>query len=214
MSKQLNIWHPTTGQKYYIEEIKKKKVVWCVGPAGSGKTTSAVKCATKALIDKQVKRIIITRPYIGADLDIGFLPGKLESKMSPYTRPIIDEMLVHGFNMNQINEKLSDKVIEVVPITFARGRNFVNSFVIVDELQNCRLSQIILLLTRFGIGSRMVLCGDPTQSDLKDRNQVDIVGLGRFLSDVEDFGYVELGVDDIKREEIVKDILRRFDEYK
>jgi phosphate starvation-inducible PhoH-like protein len=146
MSKQLNIWHPTNGQKYYIEAIKKEKVVWCCGPAGSGKSSTAVKCAIRCLCDKNnpIEKILITRPYVGADVDIGFLPGKLESKMSPYTRPIIDEMIVHGWSTKEINEKLCEKIIEVVPITFARGRNFHNSFVIVDELQNCKMSQILL----------------------------------------------------------------------
>lgn len=217
MSKSINIFHPTNGQKYYIEEIKKRKIVLCCGVAGTGKTSVAVKCAIRCLMDQNnpIEKIVITRRYIGADVDIGFLPGKLESKMSPYTRPIIDEMMVHGLTMQQINDKLADKIIEVVPITFARGRNFHNTFVIVDEVQNCTLDQVTLLLTRFGRNSRMVLCGDPSQSDVKPKWRLDVVGIGRFLAeDIEDFGYVELGEDDIMREEIVKEILKKLKEYK
>lgn len=200
-------------QKKYLDLIKEKKIIITTGPAGSGKSCLCVQFAVQELIKKNYERIIITRPYIGAEAGMGHLPGTLEEKMDPFIRPIFDEMINYGLTCEEIKKKVADKVIEIVPILYARGRNFHNSIIIIDEAQNCTYDQLLLLITRIGRKSRIIINGDPSQSDLPESSKINLDKFGQFLSSIKDVGYIRLTNEDIVREVIVGEILERLERW-
>jgi len=184
-----------------------KKLVIAVGPAGTGKTMLACEEAIINLKKNIIKKIVITRPIIGADNDIGYLPGTIEDKMTPWTRPIFDVFYEH-YPKTKILQFIKNDQIEISPLIYMRGRTFKNSFIIGDEMQNANVNQMKMLLTRIGENSKMIINGDLEQVDL----QKNVSGLEHFLNLIrtkndEQIGLVIMNKDDVKRSDIVKKIL-------
>lgn len=204
---------PFTNHNLYKNLLSNQsnKLIFACGPAGTGKTMLATQQAIADLKSKKVDRIIITRPTIGADEDIGFLPGTLEDKMAPWVKPIFDVFL-ENYKKVQLEKMVKNEVIEIAPLAFMRGRTFKKSFIIGDELQNTTVNQMKMLLTRIGDGSRMVATGDIEQADLEG-----ISGLEHFVEllercpEMEEIKYVVMGQQDIRRSEIVKKVLRLYE---
>jgi len=186
---------------------KTKKIVVATGPAGTGKTLFATEIGIKNFIMGNVEKIIFTRPSVSVDEDLGYLPGTLEEKMAPWVRPIYD-ILYNFINPKDVTTLLEDKIIEISPLGFMRGRTFKNCWIIADEMQNSTVSQMKMLLTRLGENTRLVVTGDLDQHDRHD----EINGLDDFLNKFKgkrssSITSVEFDNDDIQREEIVKEVL-------
>jgi phosphate starvation-inducible PhoH-like protein len=184
-----------------------KDIVFGIGPAGTGKTMLACQVAVKAFLDGQVDRIIVTRPAVSADEDLGFLPGTLEEKMAPWTRPIFDVFREY-FYSNEIEGMIREGVIEISPLAYMRGRTFKDAYIIADEMQNATPNQMKMLLTRIGNGSKMVVTGDLAQADrLKDNGLIDFTNQ---LKDVETsrISTVYFAHKDIERHEVVSEVLQ------
>ena len=206
----------TKGQQTYIDAINTNKIVFCTGPAGSGKSHISTTIGLSGLMNNEYERLIITRPLIPAGgEDMGALPGSALSKIHPYLIPIYEEMEKH-LPANTIKSMLNNsmgKRIEVVPLAFMRGRNFHNCFVVADEMENASEEQILMLLTRTGINTKVVLNGDFAQTDLYKQRNVSINRLRYLDKNVFDFGLVELTEADIVREKIVADIVQNWNLY-
>lgn len=183
-----------------------KKLIIAIGPAGTGKTLIACEEAIKHLKNNNVKKIIITRPIIGADNDIGYLPGKLEDKMSPWTRPILDVFYEH-FTKQKIEQFIKNDIIEISPLIYMRGRTFKNSFIIADEMQNTNNNQMKMLLTRIGENSKMVITGDLHQKDISITSGLDhfLELLKKNNSDM--IALIHMNNKDIKRSNVVQKII-------
>lgn len=176
-SRQVKILPRNKSQETYILELldRERDIVFGIGPAGTGKTLLACQAGVKAFLDGSVERIIVTRPAVSADEDLGFLPGTLEEKMAPWTRPIFDVFREY-FYANEIEGMIKEGVIEISPLAYMRGRTFKNSFIIADEMQNATQNQMKMLLTRIGNESQMVVTGDLNQADrLKDNGLIDFI---------------------------------------
>ena len=206
----------TLGQKKYIEAIKDNTIVFGIGPAGTGKTYLAVAMAVTALRNKEVNRIILTRPAIEAGEKLGFLPGDLQSKVDPYLRPLYDgmyEMLgAEGFLRHQ-----ERGMIEVAPLAYMRGRTLDNAFIILDEAQNTTPEQMKMFLTRIGFGSKAIVTGDITQIDLPDGKKSGLFEAQRVLKGIEDIEFCILTEKDVVRHPLVQEIIKayaKFDEEK
>jgi phosphate starvation-inducible PhoH-like protein len=196
-------------QETYILELMDdtKDIVFGIGPAGTGKTMLACQVGVKAFLDGEVDKIVVTRPAVSADEDLGFLPGTLEEKMAPWTRPIFD-VLREYFYANEIEGMIKEGVIEISPLAYMRGRTFKDSFIIADEMQNATPNQMKMLLTRIGTGSKMVVTGDLAQADrLKDNGLLDFVNqLEQHESSR--ISAVYFSQRDIERHEAVKEVLQ------
>ena len=176
-SRQVKILPRNKSQETYILELldRERDIVFGIGPAGTGKTLLACQAGVKAFLDGSVERIIVTRPAVSADEDLGFLPGTLEEKMAPWTRPIFDVFREY-FYANEIEGMIKEGVIEISPLAYMRGRTFKNSFIIADEMQNATQNQMKMLLTRIGNESQMVVTGDLNQADrIKDNGLIDFI---------------------------------------
>ncbi len=207
---QRTIQGKTPNQRRYLEEIHSNDVVFGVGPAGTGKTYLAVACAVNALRRHEVKRIILTRPAVEAGEKLGFLPGSLVEKVNPYLRPLYDA-LFEMMGAEQANKAIEERVIEVAPLAFMRGRTLNQAFVILDEAQNTTPEQMKMFLTRLGYSSRTVVTGDVTQTDLP-RHQMS--GLGhalRILEGVEGISQVHLTTADVVRHPLVARIVEAYE---
>jgi phosphate starvation-inducible PhoH-like protein len=201
----------TVNQKKLVQEINLKDMVFAVGPAGTGKTYTAVAMAVKALKAKEVKRIVLTRPAVEAGENLGFLPGDLKEKLDPYLMPLYDalrDMIPH--------EKLADMlefgVIEIAPLAFMRGRTLDKAFVILDEAQNTTPMQMKMFLTRMGMTAKFVITGDMTQVDLPHKQKSGLAHVLDVLKDIEEIGVIRLGQSDIIRHSLVKKIVTAFEE--
>tara|TARA_B100000900_G_scaffold383682_1_gene371836 strand:- start:1322 stop:1903 length:582 start_codon:yes stop_codon:yes gene_type:complete len=184
-----------------------KDIVFGIGPAGTGKTMLACQVAVKAFLDGTVDKIIVTRPAVSADEDLGFLPGTLEEKMAPWTRPIFDVFREY-FYANEIEGMIKEGVIEISPLAYMRGRTFKNSFVIADEMQNATPNQMKMLLTRIGSNSKMCVTGDLAQADrIKDNGLLDFVNNLK-EHDSKLISAVYFKQRDIERHEAVKEVLQ------
>ncbi len=198
----------TAGQKHYVDAIRKNTVTFGIGPAGTGKTYLAMAMAVDALHKKEVGRIILTRPAVEAGEKLGFLPGTLYEKVDPYLRPLYDAL----FDMMDIEKStmLTEKgVIEVAPLAFMRGRTLNDSFVILDEAQNTTPEQMKMFLTRLGFGSKVVVTGDVTQTDLIG-GMSGLMQVRDILGDVADVGFVELTPRDVVRHRLVQRIVTAY----
>jgi len=176
-SRQVKILPRNKNQETYILELlnRERDIVFGIGPAGTGKTLLACQAGVKAFLDGSIDRIIVTRPAVSADEDLGFLPGTLEQKMAPWTRPIFDVFREY-FYANEIEGMIKEGVIEISPLAYMRGRTFKNSYIIADEMQNATQNQMKMLLTRIGTESQMVVTGDLNQADrLKDNGLIDFI---------------------------------------
>ena len=202
----------TLGQKDYVEQIRKKMIVFGVGPAGTGKTYLAMAMAVTAFRNEEVSRIILTRPAIEAGEKLGFLPGDLQSKVDPYLRPLYDA-LYDMLGMETYQNLFERGVIEVAPLAYMRGRTLNEAFIILDEGQNTSREQMKMFLTRLGFGSRMIVTGDITQVDLPDGKPSGLVEAVRVLRGVDDIAIVELTHKDVVRHELVQSIIQAYDRH-
>ena len=211
--KQNHLTAKTPNQKKYIKSVKENQVVICSGPAGTGKTHVATSMAIMGLVRGEYEKVIITRPLVQAGEDTGYLPGTIREKTAPYLRPIFDELLCYVSNSDIITLMNSGQ-IEICPLAYMRGRNFHHCFIVADECQNASEKQLMMLLTRIGKGSKIVLTGDTTQSDLAYRNQGGLNDCINGLEDVDGVGIVKLNTEDIVREPIVERIVTAMEKYK
>ena len=202
----------TVGQQQYIESIKKNTIVLGVGPAGTGKTFLAVAMAVKALREKQVTRIILTRPAIEAGEKLGFLPGDLQSKIDPYLRPLYDAL--YEMLGAEVYQKLMEKgTIEIAPLAYMRGRTLDDSFIILDEAQNATPEQMKMFLTRLGFNSKAVVTGDLTQTDLPRGQKSGLGAAVKILADIEDIGIHYFTERDVVRHRLVQKIIQAYEKY-
>ena len=202
----------TIGQKEYIQSVLKNTVTIGVGPAGTGKTYLAVAAAVQAFREKQVNRIILTRPAVEAGERLGFLPGDLQSKVDPYLRPLYDA-LFDMLGAETYQKYLERGNIEVAPLAYMRGRTLDDSFIILDEAQNTSREQMKMFLTRLGFGSKIVITGDVTQIDLPDGKASGLREAMRVLKNVEGIGICELTSADVVRHVMVQRIVRAYESY-
>ena len=201
----------TLGQKRYVDAIKKNTITLGIGPAGTGKTYLAVAAAVAAFRDKQVNRIILTRPAVEAGERLGFLPGDLQSKVDPYLRPLYDA-LFDMLGAETYNKYLERGSIEVAPLAYMRGRTLDDSFIILDEAQNTSREQMKMFLTRLGFGSKIVITGDITQIDLPRDTVSGLKEAMRVLDGVEDIAICRLNEADVARHVIVQRIIKAYEE--
>ncbi|QJA08013.1 PhoH family protein [Romboutsia sp. CE17] len=202
----------TLGQKEYIKLIENNDITFGIGPAGTGKTYLAVAMAVKAFKKDEVSRIILTRPAVEAGESLGFLPGDLKDKVDPYLRPLYDA-LFDMIGPDKFNKYLERGTIEVAPLAFMRGRTLDNAFIILDEAQNTTPEQMKMFLTRLGFGSKAVVTGDITQTDLPNKNKSGLIQARKVLKDVPGIGDITLSDKDVVRHELVQRIIRAYDKF-
>ncbi|MCC5874977.1 MAG: PhoH family protein [Candidatus Sumerlaeia bacterium] len=202
----------TPGQKRYIDMIRKKDIVFGIGPAGTGKTYLAVAMAVSMLISGKVSRIILCRPAVEAGEKLGFLPGDLQEKLNPYVRPLYDA-LYEMMDAEKIRQALETGVIEIAPLAFMRGRTLNNAFVILDEGQNTTPEQMKMFLTRLGFESKAVITGDVTQIDLPNSARSGLIQVQRVLGHVDDIGFVHFNEVDVVRHDLVMKIIRAYEQF-
>ena len=202
----------TLGQKEYINLIKNNDITFGIGPAGTGKTYLAVAMAVKAFKRDEVSRIILTRPAVEAGENLGFLPGDLKDKVDPYLRPLYDA-LFDMLGADKFNKYLERGLIEVAPLAFMRGRTLDNAFIILDEAQNTTKEQMKMFLTRLGFGSKAVVTGDLTQTDLPDNKRSGLLHATNVLKGVEGIGSITLTERDVVRHALVQRIIVAYDKY-
>ena len=202
----------TVGQRRYVDAITKHTVTFGIGPAGTGKTFLAVAMAVRALREKQVSRIILTRPAIEAGEKLGFLPGDLQSKIDPYLRPLYDAMY-EMLGAENYQRQLEKGNIEIAPLAYMRGRTLDDSFIILDEAQNATPEQMKMFLTRLGFNSKAVITGDLTQTDLPDRQKSGLAVAVKVLEGVEDIAVHAFSDRDVVRHQLVQRIIRAYEKY-
>ena len=202
----------TLGQQQYVDAIRKNTCVFAVGPAGTGKTYLAIAMAVVALKNKDIERIILTRPAVEAGEKLGFLPGDLQQKVDPYLRPLYDA-LNDMMGMESYQRLLERGAVEVAPLAYMRGRTLNDAFIILDEAQNTTSEQMKMFLTRMGMGSRMIITGDITQIDLPAGKKSGLVEALDVLKGVEDIGMVTLTHRDVVRHELVQAIVRAYEKH-
>jgi phosphate starvation-inducible PhoH-like protein len=200
----------TPGQANYVEAVRKKDLVFSVGPAGSGKTYLAVAMAVEALKNHSVRKIVLVRPAVEAGESLGFLPGDLQAKINPYLRPLLDA--IHEMiGYDQSIALMERDVIEVCPLAYMRGRTLNDSFIILDEAQNTTISQMKMFLTRMGHNSKIVVSGDPTQVDLPQKSQSGLLDAVARLKSIKGVAIARLTAKDIVRHRLVTDIVKAYD---
>ena len=202
----------TVNQRRYLEAIERNDLVIGIGPAGTGKTYLAVAMAISALMNKQVARIVLTRPAVEAGERLGFLPGTLQEKVDPYLRPLYDA-LYDMLDSERVEKLLERNVIEVAPIAFMRGRTLNDSFIILDEAQNCTPEQMKMVLTRQGFNSKMVVNGDVTQIDLPAGRRSGLIDATEVLRGVEGISFVQFDDKDVVRHTLVQRIVKAYERY-
>lgn len=202
----------TLGQRQYVEKIKKNTITFGVGPAGTGKTFLAVAMAVKALREKKISRIILTRPAIEAGEKLGYLPGDLQSKIDPYLRPLYDA-LFEMIGPENYARQLEKQVIEIAPLAYMRGRTLDDSFIILDEAQNATPEQMKMFLTRLGFNSKAVITGDLTQTDLPRGQKSGLAQVVTILSDIEDIATHYFTERDVVRHKLVQKIILAYEKY-
>ena len=202
----------TIGQKGYVDTIRRKDIVFGIGPAGTGKTYIAVAMAVNAFKNKEIQKIILARPAVEAGERLGFLPGDLQEKVDPYLRPLYDALydVLGRESALRLKEK---EVIEVVPLAYMRGRTLDNSFIILDEAQNTTPEQMKMFLTRMGFGSKVVVTGDVTQIDLPRGKKSGLIEASKILKDVKEIGFCYMKDADVVRHQLVKKIINAYDVY-
>jgi len=200
----------TKNQKIYFDSIVSNDITICTGPAGSGKTAIAVSLACEYLMSNKISRIIMTRPVIESGRGLGFLPGTMSEKINPYMIPILEEMEKY-MSKDSIAQLTAQKVLEICPLEYMRGRNFHNAFIILDEAQNCTFEQIKMFVTRIGQNSKAVINGDTKQSDLPEYTRDGFNKVKDLLQDMNSIGICSLTKADVQRHGIIANILERFE---
>lgn len=199
----------TANQKKMVQEAEKNDIVFAIGPAGTGKTYTAVALAVRALKNKQVKKIILTRPAVEAGESLGFLPGDLKEKIDPYLRPLYDA-LDDMIPADKLGYYMSTRTIEIAPLAYMRGRTLDNAFIILDEAQNATDLQIKMFLTRIGSNAKAIINGDLTQVDLPRNQRSGLMTAVRILKNIDGIAHIELDEEDVVRHRLVKAILRAY----
>ncbi|HHH76275.1 MAG TPA: PhoH family protein [Phycisphaerae bacterium] len=199
----------TPGQKKYLQAMQAKDLIFCLGPAGTGKTYMAVAMAVNLLKHDKVRRLILVRPAVEAGEKLGFLPGDMQAKVNPYLRPLFDA-LGDMMDYSQIRRFMANDVIEVIPLAFMRGRTLNDSVVILDEAQNTTVSQMLMFLTRMGHGSKMIVTGDDSQVDLDDGATSGLLDAKKRLSGIKGLSVVRLDRCDIVRHRLVQNIVEAY----
>jgi len=207
-----NVAPKTLNQKLYIEAIEKHDMVFGIGPAGTGKTYLAVSMAVRALLEKKISRIVLTRPAVEAGERLGFLPGTLQEKIDPYLKPLYDA-LYDMLDVERVDRHVERGVIEIAPIAFMRGRTLNDSFVILDEAQNTTTEQMKMFLTRIGYGSKAVITGDITQIDLPIGKMSGLIEARNVISGVEGISFIYFNERDVVRHPLVQRIVRAYESY-
>src|SRR5438552_5761870 len=207
-----NIAPKTVTQKHYVDAIRRQTVTFAIGPAGTGKTYLAMALAVHALSERQVGRIILTRPAVEAGERLGFLPGTLLEKVDPYLRPLFDA-LYDMLDADRLTAYLEKGIIEVAPLAFMRGRTLNDSFIILDEAQNTSPEQMQMFLTRLGFGSKVVVTGDVTQIDLPRDQASGLIQVQEILADVDGIAFVRFGHQDVVRHKLVQRIVEAYREH-
>jgi phosphate starvation-inducible PhoH-like protein len=202
----------TLGQKHYVEAIKNNTIVVGVGPAGTGKTYLAVAMAVSAFRNKEVSRIVLTRPAVEAGEKLGFLPGDLQNKVDPYLRPLYDALydMLGSETFQKLQERQS---IEVAPLAYMRGRTLDDSFIILDEAQNTTPEQMKMFLTRLGFNSKAVITGDITQIDLPEGKRSGLIDATKVLRDIEGISINFFSDKDVVRHQLVQKIIQAYEKY-
>ncbi|MEO5782878.1 MAG: PhoH family protein [Ginsengibacter sp.] len=203
----------TANQKKMVQSIEKNDIVFAIGPAGTGKTYTAVALAVRALKNKAVKKIILTRPAVEAGENLGFLPGDLKEKIDPYLRPLYDA-LDDMIPADKLGYYMTTRTIEIAPLAYMRGRTLDNAFIILDEAQNSTDGQLKMFLTRIGGNAKAIITGDVTQIDLPPKVKSGLEKSVRILQNIEGIGHVELDEDDVVRHKLVKAIIKAYDKEK
>lgn len=200
----------TENQKKMAAVSEANDILFAIGPAGTGKTYTAVALAVRALKNKAVRKIILTRPAVEAGESLGFLPGDLKEKIDPYLRPLYDALddMIPG---EKLNYYMANRIIEIAPLAYMRGRTLDHSFIILDEAQNATDLQLKMFLTRIGASAKAIITGDLTQVDLPKNQKSGLAKATRILKNIKGIGYVELGEEDVVRHRLVKQIIRAYD---
>jgi phosphate starvation-inducible PhoH-like protein len=202
----------TVGQKRFVDAMRNSTVTFAIGPAGTGKTYLAVATAVRALQDRQVSRLILTRPAVEAGERLGFLPGTLYEKIDPYMRPLYDA-LFEMTGADSLGRLMEKGTVEVAPLAYMRGRTLNDAFIILDEAQNTTPEQMKMFLTRIGFGSKAVVNGDATQVDLAGGQSSGLLVIEEILSGIQGISFCRLGGRDVVRHKIVQDIVEAYDRY-
>ena len=200
----------TSGQNEYVEAIRKHDIVFGIGPAGTGKTYLAMACAVEALKKQEVRRIILTRPAIEAGESLGFLPGDMQAKISPYLRPLYDA-LYDMMEAERIEKYIETGIIEVAPLAYMRGRTLNDAFIILDEAQNCTAEQMKMFLTRLGFDSKAVITGDMTQSDLPNAKPIGLLQAQDILKEINGIKFIYFSGSDVVRHALVQRIIEAYE---
>ena len=202
----------TPNQRRLVEENKKSDLIFAIGPAGTGKTYTAISLAVKALKNKEIKKIILSRPAVEAGENLGFLPGDLKDKIDPYLQPLYDA-LQDMIPAKKLEEFLKEGVIQIAPLAFMRGRTLSNAYVILDEAQNTTVNQLKMFLTRMGLNAKFIITGDITQIDLPRKSQSGLIQALSILKGIENISTIYFDKKDIVRHRLVRDIVEAYDKY-
>ena len=203
------VYAKTGGQKKYLDAVNSNDITFSVGPAGTGKTYQAVACAVAALKNKTVNKIVITRPAVEAGENLGFLPGDLKEKIDPYLTPLYDA-LNDMIEKEKLKVFLDNRIIEIAPLAYMRGRTLHNAFIILDEAQNATTVQMKMFLTRLGVTSKAIITGDLTQIDLPKKNLSGLIQAINILKNIDGIGYMEFDASDVVRHSLVKNIIKAY----
>ena len=210
IGKNGNLIKPKTiNQKKMIQLSYQNNLLFVLGPAGTGKTYTAIALASKAFKEKQYKKIILTRPAVEAGENLGFLPGDLYDKLSPYMRPLYDA-LNDIFEEKKLTSYLNNNLIEIVPLAFMRGRTLDNAFIILDEAQNATIEQMKMFLTRMGPSSQFIICGDVSQVDLPSNQKSGLIHATKILNNIKNIGFIKFDEHDVIRHTLVKHIIKAY----
>lgn len=202
----------TLGQKRYLDAIRRNEIIFGIGPAGTGKTFLAIAMAVKKLKNKEVSRIVLTRPAVEAGESLGFLPGDLQEKVDPYLRPIYDALFdILGYE--SFTKMLEKGIIEVAPLAYMRGRTLESSFVILDEAQNTTREQMKMFLTRLGYGSKAIITGDVTQIDIPRKKDSGLVSIQYILKNIEGIDFTYLNKYDVVRHPLIQKIIDAYEKF-
>ncbi|WP_372948884.1 PhoH family protein [Mariniphaga sp.] len=202
----------TPNQRVLVDECNKNDLIFAIGPAGTGKTYTAIALAVRALKNREIKKIILSRPAVEAGENLGFLPGDLKEKIDPYLQPLYDA-LQDMIPPRKLEDFMKDGIIEIAPLAFMRGRTLSNAFVILDEAQNTTINQLKMFLTRMGLNAKFIVTGDVTQIDLPRRSNSGLIFAMKLLQNIESISVVQFNTNDIVRHRLVRDIVDAYSKY-